>query len=127
MKRERLAHFLLSGGTAALVDYSTFLCMFYIFSAAVVVANIISFSAGLVTSFLLNKKLVFKGNHEKGTHVQIAIYISLALLNLIISSAAIDYLHSMGVAAAVAKFILIGVVAIWNYFIFRKLIFNISH
>lgn len=126
-ERQRIARFLLSGGTAALTDYATFLVMFYVLGTTIVVANVTSFLAGLVVSFLLNKKWVFKGGQAKSTRTQTVLYVSLAFLNLFITSIAIEYLHEIGVAAAIAKFILIGVVAVWNYFIFKKLIFKSSH
>lgn len=116
--------YLVSGGSAFAIEYSSFLALFYIFSIGAIMANAASFLMGLVTSFLLNKTWVFKGSHHKSTSTQLAMYVILALINLIITSIAIDYLIEVGAAAFLAKILLIIVVAGWNFIILKNFIFR---
>ena len=118
----RIGKFILSGGTAALVEYLTFIVLYNVLDTWLILSNIISFSLGLITSYSLNKLWVFdtKGDTKRS----FALYLLLAGVNLCISSGLLwvsTYLLS--VDPLIAKIIIMVLVATWNYFIFSKFIF----
>lgn len=121
----KAARYLVAGGTAFATEYGVFLLLFYIVHLqAVVIANIISFIAGLIVSFTLNKTWVFKGDHTKKVGHQFVLYMSLAGVNLLITSVAIYWLVSLGIKAFIAKFIVIVAIAVWNFALFKTIIFR---
>lgn len=124
--RAKAARYLVSGGTAFSLEYVAFLFLFYIVSAPSVAANTVSFMIGFVVSFGLNKLWVFHGDQGKKTQHQIGLYFALALVNLAITNIAILWLIEVGTPGYAAKIVLIGCVAVWNFILFSKLIFNRS-
>ncbi|HMH69937.1 MAG TPA: GtrA family protein [Candidatus Saccharimonadales bacterium] len=124
MKRlnTKFIRFIISGGSAAIVEYGLFLLLSALY-APILVANTVSFLAGLVVSFTLNKVWVFssKGALKR----QFISYLLLALVNIVIGNALIWlFVEYWGVHAFVAKLLVMIVIALWNYLFFSKLIFK---
>lgn len=117
--------YLISGCIAFVAEYTSFIIIYYTAIQSGVVANIISFTFGLVTSFTLNKYFTFRDNNQqrKGS-LQIILYIALAISNLLMTTVAIGFLLSLHIKAFVAKILLMMLVAVWNYFLFKKFIFK---
>ncbi len=119
----RLFKFLVSGGTAAVVEYSVFLLLLDVLHVHILAANLISFFCGLVTSFVLNRKWVFKSDNS--IRSDFLRYFILAVINSSLSSLIIAFLVSgIGIIPYVAKLIVMITIAIWNYVIFSKFIFK---
>lgn len=119
----RLARFLLTGGTAAAVEYSIFLFLNVFLSEKwIFVSQTVSFLAGFIVSFLLNKKWVFKS--QAGAKGELVRYAILGAINLVLTNVLLVFLTGIGVVYWIAKIILMGMVAAWNYLIFQKLIFK---
>ena len=121
-RHSKILKFLMSGSLAASTEYVTFLALHAI-GLMLVLANALSFSCGLIISFLLNKHWVFsrKGNGPK----QFVMYATLAGINLIIGSGLIVLLvHGLQLPAFLAKLCVMGLIATWNYVIFKKVIFK---
>jgi putative flippase GtrA len=118
----KVLKFLLSGGTAAAVEYAVFLTLHKV-GMWLLLANALSFMCGLVVSFTLNKHWVF--SHKGAATRQFIMYLTLALANLCISSGLIYLLvHSVELPAQLAKLCVMALVACWNYVIFRNIIFK---
>lgn len=119
---KRVAKFLTSGVSAAVVEYGVFLLLVnLIFPDKVIVAQTTSFLSGLIISFSLNRRWVFS-SERKISHTFIE-YFTLAIINLVITNFLLLGLrHFLPLAAA--KVVIMGCVAGWNYFIFRKIIFR---
>lgn len=118
----KILKFLSSGISAAIVEYSLFTLLLH-FKVAVVIANTLSFAAGLVVSFTLNKTWVFSvgGN----SRVQFVKYSMLAAVNLAISNILIFYgTYSLKINELVVKLLVMVAIAAWNYVIFSKIIFR---
>ncbi len=121
---QRLFHYAISGGTAFTIEYGSFLIFYYEFHLSAVLANTISFSLGLVTSFLLNRFWVFAHDKQKKKMVhQMSLYLVTGLFNLIITDIMIHFIVKAGVPAFIAKILLVIIVAFWNFFIFKRIIF----
>ena len=118
----RAIRFLISGGSAAAIEYGSYLIMRQ-FGIRLLIANTISFILGLFVSFLLNRKWVFNSIGKQSR--QFISYLALALVNLILSNLllgfAVLHLHWSGV---ITKLGLMCLIASWNYVVFSKLIFK---
>ncbi len=124
MKHSRLIKFLVSGISAAAVEYVIFLCLHMIISDKfLIISQSVSFLCGFAVSFLLNKHWVFQSNGR--TKQELFRYATLALINLILSNIFMWLLVvNVHILFWIAKFIVMIIIATWNYFIFQKLIFQ---
>lgn len=121
----RLFRFLLSGGTAAAIEYLVFFLLqralgieWLLFSQSV------SFGCGFIASFLLNRGWVFRSSNRAGT--ELVKYTALAIVNLIIGNIAIALLTGpAAVNQYVAKAIVMVFVAAWNYIIMSTVVFRV--
>lgn len=120
----RIIKYLFSGISAFFTEYLTFLFFLYILNLNLTIANILSFCLGFIVSFTLNRNWVFKEfAKHKDPRPQLIKYLSLAMVNVLISSLLIN-LTSILVAAFIAKVLTVIIIAIWNYIIFKKYIFK---
>ena len=93
--------------------------------SSVIIAQVISFLSGFVVSFVLNRHWVFAATGRMST--MLARYAVLAGLNVILTSILIDSLmNNLNIPIAIAKVLVMGCVALWNYVIFNKVIFKSS-
>lgn len=120
---KRISKFLTSGILAAGVEYGVFALLFSVVGWGIFVSNSVSFGCGFLVSFLLNKHWVF--GSKNGAMQELAKYALLAATNLVLSNIMlylmIDILHMNGF---VSKFLVMGLIAVWNYVIFSRLIFG---
>lgn len=118
--------FLVAGGSAAVTEYLLFIILVGSASGASIIAiQVISFLAGFVVSFTLNKVWVFSSKSSGKTRSELLKYGLLALVNLAIGSLIIWLLVDVnGFNAYIAKIIVMVLIAVWNYFIFQKIIFK---
>lgn len=106
-------------------EYVIFLITYYLAGLPVAYANFISFAAALSVSFLLNKKIVFKVVQPRNKLLkQLLQYFSLAAVNLLITTVGIYYVVEAGLPAFLAKLIFIGIVASWNFIMYKRVIFS---
>lgn len=120
----RVIRFLVSGGSAASVEYLSFFMIIRLAgSDSLVLPNALSFALGLLVSYLLNRRWVFRSKRSTGP--QFIKYSSLAVTNLAISTILVATLASVvGINPFLAKLVAMALVATWNYFIFSKYLFN---
>jgi putative flippase GtrA len=124
--QRRLIKFIISGGSAAVTEYGAFLILHSVFGVYLLLANSLSFCAGLVVSFSLNRKWVFSSRGKM--HVELVQYVSLAVINLFLSNLLIYVgVKKLDLMAAVVKIATMVLIAAWNYLIFSKLIFRQRH
>lgn len=114
--------FLISGGLAAITEYILFIVLVLWISLDPVIAQPISFSAGLVTSYGLNRAWVFGTN--KRIFGEFIKYGILAVINLFVGTVLIVLLDSIGLQVLIAKIAVMVLIASWNYIIFNKYIFK---
>jgi len=116
----RVLRFLASGGTAAASEYAMF-SFLLVLDAPLLIANTLSFMTGLTISYNLNRLWVFESS---GGRVRFATYAALATANLFVSNLAIFAIVDVGVSAFIAKILVMGLIAINNYFLYAKFIFK---
>jgi putative flippase GtrA len=118
--------YLLSGGLAFSIDYLGFLILFYVVGVLAPLSSGISFSLGFMLSFMLQRYWVFqtKETQTKFIKKELYIYGSLAVFNLFVTSYGIKLLNDLGFEPFFGKIILILLVMLWNFVIYKKIIFK---
>lgn len=131
----KFLRYLLVGGSAVIVDFAVFeiillitgtensITLFSYNIAPEKIANTAAVITGFIYSFILNRTWAFKskGNALK----QIILMIILLALNTFISNEAISFMgRTMNIPFAIAKPIMQLAVAVWNYFIYDKIIYR---
>lgn len=117
----------ISGFSALLADYSSFLLLYYLIHLPLLVSNSFSFLLGFIVSFTLQRNWTFKGSSSyrlRGRH-QLVIYFGLSIFNLLISNTLILVLNKkLLIPAVFAKLVTVAIIAVWNYTIFRLFLFR---
>lgn len=126
-KKKRLVTYIICGISAVFADYFTFLLLHYIAGLSIEVAAPIGLVVGLVVSFVMNRSLTFSDQVSKGvrrTTLQVALYAVLFLVNNIITVYSINLLITVGVSAAVGKLFVSALITLWNYALYKSIIFK---
>lgn len=127
IKHQNFVKYLISGGTAAVVEFSLFNLIFYfLLREQLMVAQVLSYLSGMLTAFTLHHFWTFKSNGEKrhSSHRQFVMYATVSILNLFISSFLLVQLKTIGLYPWLAKLIVMGIVVLWNFLILNKIIFG---
>ncbi len=122
--------YLFVGGTAFAVEYSTFALLNAI-GSNINVAQSLSFLCGLAVSFLGNRLFAFRNmtthDYVHDTHKQSFYFLMLGITNLLVSNLLIAILAgSFLLHPLIAKIIVVALVAIWNFILFKKVIFKVA-
>ena len=125
LRASLIAKFLIVGSLTFISEYLVFYMLFIFLRWDLLLANSLSFGVGLSLSFLLNRTWAFRqDNYRRKIHHQIVIYISLACTNLVINNLIVSLLRAWGLDPRFGKIIAIGAIAIWNFLIYKCLIFS---
>jgi putative flippase GtrA len=115
------------GVLTLLVDITVTTSLFNIAHFPAYLASGIGFLSGFFVNFPLNRGKVFKHNKDDrlALRFQIIAYAGLSVFNLAATSLLTELLVSKGnLKIAYAKLILTAVIAVWNFIIFKFLIFS---
>ena len=119
---KRVFRFLVSGGSAAAVEFFVFIFLLGWINNTFAV-NSISFLCGLMVSFSLNRKWVFGSNAN--VKKQFVEYFALALINMLLSGGLVYLLVDVwGLAAWAGKILVMDIIACNNYILFSRFIFK---
>jgi putative flippase GtrA len=122
-----LIRFLVVGLCAFGVEYGSFYGFYASLHWRLYIANSISFILGLITSFTLNRLWTFKSSdaqyHKKAAH-QFSYYAVLAAINFLLTNLIVEGLVSLSLNAQIAKLVAMVTTSLWNYFLFKFIIFN---
>ncbi|MEX1248282.1 MAG: GtrA family protein [Anaerolineales bacterium] len=140
-EQKRFAKFAIVGAIGTLVDYSVFNLVAFAFGIDELLAQGISFVAAVTSNFILNRNWTFHDSRTKHVRVQLAQYVLVNTVGLIIRTPIFAFLgglfgrllvgfqvpfgltaewlaHNLALAGA------IGVVLLWNYFVNRRWTFG---
>jgi putative flippase GtrA len=122
--KHRLLRFLISGGSAAAVEYGAFIALqLSLGSRWLLLSQSLSFGCGFIVSFLLNRHWVFQSNGHLGS--ELIKYGTVAAINLCAGNLIIFLMVGRaGIHPLLAKFLIMGMIAAWNYLIFSRLVFK---
>lgn len=122
----RIFRFLASGGSAAAIEYVSFLALqLTLGTSRLQVSQSLSFICGFLLSFSLNRLWVFRSKSPWAT--ELIKYGLLACTNLILGNLVIAVLVTAShLPPLAAKLLVMAMIALWNYIIFSHLIFRES-
>jgi putative flippase GtrA len=128
---QRFTRFLTVGALGTFLDFSL-LSLLKALGLPTLLANSLSFSAGVANNFTLNYKWTFADTKRSGWQKQLAQFTLVSLVGLALNNAIIlwlevpfgDLLSQPDYGYLPAKVIATGVVVFWNYFANRYWTFN---
>jgi len=122
-KYPRLVQFgkyILIGGSTAALEFLLFMLLSYTLS--ITLTNIIAVTIATISNFLLNGKFAFCQSSRIWRSA--ILYMSLFFLNLLFSTLAIGLLvSSFGIPKALAKLSTMLCIVLWNFILYRKIVF----
>ncbi len=127
MKHRRFLLYLVVGVSSYLVEIGSLYILKVIVGLPDLTAVAISFWIGFVVAFILQKWVTFK-NHDKQPKTitkQIVTYSLLVLFNYLFTLGIVA-LFSQAVSVFIVRTIAIAIITIWNYAIYRTVIFKVS-
>ena len=106
------------------IDFSLFMFFIQVLGWHILPANIISYGAGVLNSFIMNKLWTFQDHRPFSLSMNPFICFVLINISSLILSSFLVWLISQHLTAAISKIISIGIVFIWNYSLTRMLVFQ---
>lgn len=114
--------FIIAGASAALLEFLSFIFFVNTLESSGVIAQTVSYLFGFALSFTLHRGWVFRSSGSiEGEFVKYSI---LAGVNIILTNLVLHSLINFGVNINLSKIFVMGMVALWNYLIFNKIIFK---
>ena len=120
--RDPFFRYLVTGGLAALVEYSSFVLLVYVLAVGVIPAHMISLYAGFLVSFFVNRNWSFRSRGRMS--LQFLGSNGLLAVNMALSAWLLDELVDRTHASVLlCKVLVMACVCLWNFVVFRWLIF----
>jgi len=114
--------YLLSGGTAAIVDFGSYYLLLH-WGAWYIAASVIGGILGFFTAFLIHKYIVFRKKERFLRHMTkylIADIVNIGLTTLILYG----LVEHIELGEEISKIIAMGSVALWNFFVCKYLVYT---
>lgn len=133
--RKELSRFLrfgIVGLSATLVDFAVLSALKYFFGWPTILANLVSYSCGMLNSYTLNRHWVFRGANAGRSYQQLFRFISINIVGLILNMVLLLLLEipfgmllsNANYAYIPAKIGATGLVFLWNFFANRYWTFS---
>lgn len=118
--------FLFVGGITFLIDLGVTTALYHLLHLPAYLSSAAGFLSGFFFNFPMNRKRVFKHTQRDrfGLKPQIAMYMALSIFNLLSTSLLVELIVYIGVEIAIAKVVVTILIAIWNFLLFKFLIFS---
>lgn len=113
--------YVLVGGGSALLELGLFQVLYEIVGLALAPSNVTATVVATAANFLLNRTVTFNSTSNPARSV--ALYITLFVCNTLLSTFVISALVGQGIPSAVAKVCMQCAVVVWNFVLYRKVIF----
>lgn len=121
--RKQLLRYLITGGLAAGAEYSLFYVLNLLAGLSLILSNSAAYTSGFIISFILNRVWSFESKGHLGR--QLLLYSILFGINLILSNILVSFFtNQLGLATMISKAIAMGVIVLWNFVIYKKIIYK---
>jgi len=117
----QFALYVLSGGTAAIVDFGGYSLLLH-FGVWYVTASVISGVFGFATTFLMNKYIAFRKRSAMLRHL-IRFCVVDVFNILAITLILIGLVDGLGMEKQVAKLLAMGTVVLWNFLLYKFFVY----
>lgn len=118
----RVVNYLFVGGSSALLELLLFQLFYAVLSLQIAAANLSAVFIATAYNFLLNRSWAFK--QDKSAARSILLYLLLFAFNTTFSTTAICLLVAHNVSSVIAKIFTQVCIVLWNYVLYRKVIFT---
>ena len=119
------SRYLLSGITTFIIENISFSLIFYGTGKRLVLANVMSIAISGCYNFILSKFFVFNKTKNMGrTEIQLALYISIVIINTLVSTLLISGLVGRGFNPYIIKPLVTLLIVLWTFFIYKFVIFK---
>lgn len=113
--------YVLSGGTAAVVDFGSYALLIRL-DVWYVAASVASGVLGFLTTFLMNKYVAFRKKKDFLRHLVRFIIVDTA--NIIVGTVVLyGLVDGLGMEKRAAKLLTMGMVVFWNFFIYKFFVY----
>lgn len=113
--------YVLSGGTAAIVDFGGYALLLHL-GVWYVTASVISGTFGFATTFLMNKYIAFRKRSAMLRHF-VRFCIVDALNILAITIILFGLVDGLGMEKQIAKLLAMGTVVLWNFLLYKFFVY----
>lgn len=116
--------YLFSGGTAAMVNLGLLYLLTDIMGLYYLLSGILAFSCGVIVSFIMQKSWTFQDRSTEETYKKFVLYVVIAIINLAVNTSLLFlFTDIFNLYYMISQFLASGIVAVWSYFIYRKMFF----
>ncbi|MBL4932611.1 GtrA family protein [Clostridium paridis] len=119
---KQFGKYLLVGGSTALLELLLYTFFRKIIYLDLSISNIAAVFIATVFNFIINRGWAFK--NSSNIYRSIVLYIILFIANTTFSTNAIVFMVRLGVLDIIAKFITMCMITLWNFILYRKVIFK---
>lgn len=124
--KRRFILYSLTGCINTLVDFMVFMAVYELTGIPEEYCQAIGYSAGIISSFLLNSHLAFKDNNGGPLYLQIFRFLFVSAISLLIGTYGMKTLVGIHLGAYISKAIITVIVALVNYFGYKILVFRVK-
>lgn len=121
----KLIRYLISGGTAALINWSALLLLVQIGHMYYLYASVLAFVVSIAVSFTMQKFWTFNDNLVHDIYMQFTRYLIIIFLSLLLNTVLVYLLvEKMDMWYLLAQIIATAIIAITNFFWYRYFVFR---
>jgi len=120
--QKQFIKYLLVGGSTAVFELILYTFLRRVICLDLSLANVIAVIISTILNFVINRGWAFKT--ASNLNRSIMLYLILFFLNTLFSTKAIIVLVKFGVLDVLAKFITMCMITMWNFVLYRKIIFK---
>ncbi len=121
--KKQFFRYLVTGGLAAAAEYSLFYVLNILVGLSLILSNSAAYTSGFVISFILNRVWSFESKGHLGR--QLLLYTILFGINLALSNILVTlFTNQLGIATMISKAIAMGIIVLWNFVIYKKIIYK---
>ena len=121
----QIVKFVISGGTAAVVDLVLLYVLTDILGIWYLISATLAFVAAFFVSFGLQKYWTFGDRYTQKIYQQLGLYLTVAVINMLINAAGMYYLvDKLGIWYILAQVIVYSILAIESFLVYKYLIFK---
>ena len=114
--------YLVVGGSSAVIELVLFQLLSAVFAIPLAAANVTAVVVSTVFNFLVNRNVTFKSTSNPLR--SLVLYLLLFALNTTFSTAVISLSAAQGVYPLVAKVCTMACIVLWNFVLYKKVIFK---
>lgn len=116
--------YIISGGTAAIVDLGTLYVLTDLFAVWYVLSAAIAFAVAFGVSFLMQKFWTFRDHDTDRVHTQVLLYLVISVANLLLNTAMVyGFVEYLRVHYLLAQIVTSGLIACESFLVYKLLIF----